>query len=543
MATTRIRLRRDTAANWTAVNPVLALAELGFEQDTYKFKIGDGTSTWSVLGYFGGEVVDATGAVNGVVRLAGALGGTAAAPTALGYADAAALATALALKADTSAVALKANAANAALTGIPTAPTAAPDTNTTQLATTAFVIADVNAAIAALTAASITDSGAVGRALVQSATATSAFTALSFGSHAGSFLQADGNVLARAALGAQTQDAFLDDIIAANGVATNGQFFKFNGTNVVADDLPGGGDLLAANNLADVANAATALANLGGAAATGGTMTTKTLAGITTKTGTDLLAASAMAADEIDITKLRNTKTVPASNPSFTFSGAPANGQTWGLELIGDTSARTVTIPSTFDMQTGTTRTSFLMPANAKATIEWRNDGSVNRAWGLPNAVDNFVATVAPTVNDDAGDGFAAGSVWFDTVTRVLYDCYDPSAGAADWRPRGISRQIEKSAAYTFVMADAHSVFLHPSADTTARIWTIPANSAVAFPIGVPLTFVNQDNAGALTIAITTDIMRFTNGTTGSRTIAENGIATALKLTATEWLISGVNVT
>ena len=47
----RIRLRRDTAANWTTANPVLQLAEAGWETDSGKLKLGDGTKTWSALSY------------------------------------------------------------------------------------------------------------------------------------------------------------------------------------------------------------------------------------------------------------------------------------------------------------------------------------------------------------------------------------------------------------------------------------------------------------------------------------------------------------
>ncbi len=46
-----IKLRRDTAANWTSVNPVLNEGEMGLETDTNKLKIGDGYSTWSDRGY------------------------------------------------------------------------------------------------------------------------------------------------------------------------------------------------------------------------------------------------------------------------------------------------------------------------------------------------------------------------------------------------------------------------------------------------------------------------------------------------------------
>ena len=104
--------------------------------------------------------------------------------------------------------------------------------------------------------------------------------------------------------------------------------------------------------------------------------------------------------------------------------------------------------------------------------------------------------------------------------------------------------QNSQSAAYTLVITDAGKHILHPSADTTARTFTIPANGSVAFPIGTAITFVNQNGAGVVTIAITTDTMRLAGaGTTGSRTLAANGVATAIKITSTEWIISGVGLT
>lgn len=104
--------------------------------------------------------------------------------------------------------------------------------------------------------------------------------------------------------------------------------------------------------------------------------------------------------------------------------------------------------------------------------------------------------------------------------------------------------QNSQSAAYTLVLADAGKHILHPSADTTGRTFTIPANSSVAFPVGTAVTFVNQNGAGSVTIAITTDTMRLAGaGTTGSRTLAANGVATALKITSTEWIISGTGLT
>lgn len=47
-----IKLRRDTEANWNTYNPVLANGELGFETDTKRFKMGNGSTAWNSLEYF-----------------------------------------------------------------------------------------------------------------------------------------------------------------------------------------------------------------------------------------------------------------------------------------------------------------------------------------------------------------------------------------------------------------------------------------------------------------------------------------------------------
>jgi hypothetical protein len=180
------------------------------------------------------------------------------------------------------------------------------------------------------------------------------------------------------------------------------------------------------------------------------------------------------------------------------------------------------------------------------------------------------------TATDGAGTAslsFAAGAAYFgptsshdlylrtDGVSRVrltnagvLY-LAAPTSGTTDHQvehTNGGSQVIgyrdipqnSRSAAYTLTLADAGKHILHPGTDTTARTFTIPANASVAFPVGTAITFVNQNSAGVVTIAITSDTMRLAGaGTTGSRTLAANGIATALKITATEWIISGTGLT
>ena len=53
-AQTVIKVRRDTAANWTSVNPTLASGEIGFETDTNKLKIGNNSDAWTALDYASG---------------------------------------------------------------------------------------------------------------------------------------------------------------------------------------------------------------------------------------------------------------------------------------------------------------------------------------------------------------------------------------------------------------------------------------------------------------------------------------------------------
>jgi len=69
-----IKLRRDTAANWTQVNPTLASGEPGLETDTLKIKYGNGSTAWNNLSYAGGSSsvslpvagIGSTGALGGV---------------------------------------------------------------------------------------------------------------------------------------------------------------------------------------------------------------------------------------------------------------------------------------------------------------------------------------------------------------------------------------------------------------------------------------------------------------------------------------------
>ena len=106
----------------------------------------------------------------------------------------------------------------------------------------------------------------------------------------------------------------------------------------------------------------------------------------------------------------------------------------------------------------------------------------------------------------------------------------------------GTVPENSQSANYTTVLADAGKFIYHPATDNNARTFTIAANASVAYAIGTVISFVNMINT--LTIAIATDTMTLAGpGTTGSRTLAANGVCTAMKIGTTAWIISGTGLT
>jgi hypothetical protein len=84
----------------------------------------------------------------------------------------------------------------------------------------------------------------------------------------------------------------------------------------------------------------------------------------------------------------------------------------------------------------------------------------------------------------------------------------------------------------------------HIYVTTTGQAIAIPDNGSVAYPIGTTLTFIAGPSATTVLIVINTDTLRLAgSSSTGTRTLAANGMATAVKVASTLWYINGIGLT
>lgn len=97
--------------------------------------------------------------------------------------------------------------------------------------------------------------------------------------------------------------------------------------------------------------------------------------------------------------------------------------------------------------------------------------------------------------------------------------------------------QNSQTGAYTLALSDAGK---HISITTGGVV--IPANGSVAFPVGSTMVIFNNSGSNQ-TISITTDTLRQAGtANTGSRTLAQYGLVTCVKVASTTWVISGAGL-
>jgi hypothetical protein len=156
--------------------------------------------------------------------------------------------------------------------------------------------------------------------------------------------------------------------------------------------------------------------------------------------------------------------------------------------------------------------------------------------------------TTGGTLAVEFSSGGIAAKISGLTVTTTTGTITVPNGVVATFPPASANigyleiPQNAQTGNYTLVLTDSGK-HIYMAAAQAATTYTIPANSSVAYPIGTAVTFVNS-STNNMTIAITTDTLTLSPaGTTGSRTLARYGMATAIKVTSTLWYISGTGLT
>jgi len=191
------------------------------------------------------------------------------------------------------------------------------------------------------------------------------------------------------------------------------------------------------------------------------------------------------------------------------------------LALLGSSTGYTTFTSA----NTGATNYTATLPANT-GTIAELNLAQTWTAAQTFNTGTTTIATASVTGTATMGDAVFSSRPSDTNTLAVGY--------------RGIP-QNSQTANYTLALTD-NGGQIYLSGSTASQTVTIPANSSIAFPIGATISIIN-DSTVSWSLAISSDTLVLAGtGNTGTRTLARYALATIVKVTATEWYISGAGV-
>jgi hypothetical protein len=201
-----------------------------------------------------------------------------------------------------------------------------------------------------------------------------------------------------------------------------------------------------------------------------------------------------------------------------TVTSVGGTGTVNGLTLTG-------TVTSTGNITLGGTLSGVNLTSQVTGTLPVGNGGTGAATLAANNVLlGNGTSALQAVAPGTAGNVLTSnGTTWTSSAAA--------GGGGAVSYPQNI-----QSANYTLVLGDAGKQIFHPVSDTAPRIYTIPANASVAFPIGTVVLFTVENGGSSVTVSITSDTLVFGNGTTGSVLVPANQTLMAIKVTSTKWM-------
>lgn len=179
--------------------------------------------------------------------------------------------------------------------------------------------------------------------------------------------------------------------------------------------------------------------------------------------------------------------------------------------------------------------------SNASGTWAISVTGNADTATALAGTLALASGGTGSTTASGARTNLGAAASGANTdITSLLQSTSVVATGAVAVDSIGYrgAPQNNAGSGYTLVLADQSKLVT-----VTGGTLTIPSNASVAFPVGTVILIYNNA-ATSRTIDITSDTLRLAgSATTGSRTLAQYGIATITKVASTTWAISGAGLT
>ena len=165
------------------------------------------------------------------------------------------------------------------------------------------------------------------------------------------------------------------------------------------------------------------------------------------------------------------------------------------------------------------------------ATQTQVNAGTDTKTFVSPNTLAGWTGVMGAL-------GFTPVNRAGDTATNLVINPAAPAVSSAGYLGAPVNTQ---NGNYTLLISDAGKTLYSTSG--SADTWTIPANASVAYPIGTVIGFINTGTATVSIVGASGVTLNLAGaGTTGARSLAQWGVATATKLASDGWVIGGMGL-